>query len=257
MAFHPLEYFRTLNVRPPSLTQGDQGWYVEMLHRLLDWHGELVLEKASFDDGKIEARPRDTFDWQFEDAVKRFQLKRGMVVDGVVGPVTWSHLVIANQYDAGQLALRVALQEAYGGAREVGGNNRGPFVYKYTNGREGPQWAWCVAFATWCHIQANHTLTCSRILKERFSSSRLWKEAERWKLRTTTPRIGDYVLVKGGPTKHKHTALYSHMVGNTVYVVEGNVRPRKWMSLQCDTVRQGSYKRSQVDFVRAAIKETL
>lgn len=57
-----------------------------------------------------------------------------------------------------QLAVQFAEGEANAGAREVGGNNAGPFVRKYLNGgRRDAKYAdlpWCAAFWCWCWWQA-------------------------------------------------------------------------------------------------------
>lgn len=36
------------------------------------------------------------------------------------------------------------------GAREVGGQNRGPWVRLFMNGRDGEQWKWCAGFVSFC-----------------------------------------------------------------------------------------------------------
>lgn len=60
----------------------------------------------------------------------------------------------------GQPAVWFAEGEASAGARELGGNNAGPFVEKYLNAdRAGVEvrrtdLPWCVGFFLWCWIQA-------------------------------------------------------------------------------------------------------
>lgn len=57
--------------------------------------------------------------------------------------------------DLSKSILAVAKAEMRANAREVGGNNRGPFVAKYLepSGLKPPQ-PWCAAFASWCLLQA-------------------------------------------------------------------------------------------------------
>ncbi|KKL08319.1 hypothetical protein LCGC14_2577080, partial [marine sediment metagenome] len=45
-------------------------------------------------------------------------------------------------------------------------------------------------------------------------------------------------------------AILLDIDGDDIWVVEGNVRPRKWMPWQRDLVRVGKYKASQVVFVQ-------
>lgn len=60
------------------------------------------------------------------------------------------------------IAVAFAEQEAAAGAREVGGNNTGPWVRKYLNARN-PEKAthdkepWCCAFYCWCWLEAAQT----------------------------------------------------------------------------------------------------
>lgn len=59
----------------------------------------------------------------------------------------------------GEIALRYALEEVRAGAREVGGNNAGPWVEKYLNAAHPGRIShtgqpWCAAFWGWCWLQA-------------------------------------------------------------------------------------------------------
>lgn len=61
----------------------------------------------------------------------------------------------------GEIALRYALEEMRDGAREVGGNNQGPWVEKYLNAQHPERTShrgepWCAAFWSWCWLQAAH-----------------------------------------------------------------------------------------------------
>ena len=64
----------------PVLRQGDRGWAVRVLQQ--------QLKALGFDPGPIDG----IFGPRTEAAVKAFQRAVGIAVDGVVGPVTWSHL---------------------------------------------------------------------------------------------------------------------------------------------------------------------
>jgi hypothetical protein len=122
------------------------------------------------------------FGTQTYNAVRAFQSQnldqhgQPLVVDGKVGPLTWWSLnhpkpdvqpVSAVDYsqmpplssggsEIGRMALQTAINEMNAGAREVGGNNRGPWVKKYLQPAgldEGN--SWCASFVSWCYLQAS------------------------------------------------------------------------------------------------------
>jgi hypothetical protein len=148
----------------PVLKKGAQGEAVKELQRLLAAAGLPVV-----DDGDFGSK---TF-----AAVRAFQAQhldvhgRPLVVDGVVGPVTWWSLRNAATPAAplavidytrmpetggsaiGRAALAAAIGELKAGAREEGGNNRGPWVRKYLNGIVDEGNSWCAAFTSWCFSQ--------------------------------------------------------------------------------------------------------
>ena len=66
---------------PTTIRLGDSGDDVKRLQRVF---ARMKVLAADDVDG--------VFSSQTEDAVKDFQQSNGLVVDGVVGPVTWSHV---------------------------------------------------------------------------------------------------------------------------------------------------------------------
>ena len=201
-------------------------------------------------------------------AIRDFQAQAGITADGICGPETWSHLA-KRDGSPGERTVQVALQEAYSGAREIGGNNRGEWVERYG----GKQWKypWCVKFAVWCYERGrNYFLSFheehipadpwGNLWSPRASSSALvkWGQENNYHWgRPCAPHTGEcvcpgdtFVVVKGGRTGYKHTALLLDIDGDDIWVVEGNVRPRKWMPWQRDVVRVGKYKAPQVVFVQ-------
>lgn len=207
-------------------------------------------------------------DWSMPLAwnVAQFQRIHGLDVDSIVGPQTWAALGCRDFKNAGERALMHARHMAYLPAREYGGNNKGSHVRRFTPaGTDG--YAWCVAFATWCCCKAELDAGTSFPYRERLSTSRLVLEAHkmhkvytaapatpviRGQRVTPLPRIPTvadapfFVCVLGGSTGAKHTALGHTVAGGYVYVIEGNVRPRKWLPWQYDIVRPGRYKLEDV-----------
>ena len=100
-----------------------------------------------------------------ESAVRSFQ---GAGATGVVGTDTFERLISpmtsARQaidprgMSLGALVVRYAEQHLAQAPREVGGQNRGPWVRLYMGGREGDQWPWCAGFACFCLRAASDRL---------------------------------------------------------------------------------------------------
>jgi hypothetical protein len=228
---------REIHSRPPEIKLGTSGWWVRLIQQILIERGMLIHKTGFMDDSTLTA-------------LGKFRAARGIREGSVCGPVTWAHLAIDDE----EMILYVPLREAFLGATEIEKNNWGPWVRKYTGGLEGERWAWCAAFATWCLRQFERDSKrpgYKLLIKERYSSSRIFKEADNKHLLRSDPHPGDLALIKGGPTKYRHTALVSHYdaKGKLLWVIEGNVRanriPWKWfpnMKRPLDGVRIGCYK---------------
>lgn len=81
-------------------------------------------------------------------------------------------------------ALDFALAESHAGAREVGGNNSGPWVEKYLNALHPSRIShklesWCVGFVLWCYIQACEIAGRSLPVRFTLSTSHLWAQLEK------------------------------------------------------------------------------
>ncbi len=102
-------------------------------------------------------------------AVKRFQARfpdasgQPLVVDGLVGPITWAALfgdasapVVTAAASLATDALEFALAEI-GTMEQPPGSNRGPRVDEYIRAvglNPSGGFAWCAAFVYWCFAQA-------------------------------------------------------------------------------------------------------
>ena len=238
------------NKRPPEIGALSTGFWVRLLHRLLAWHGYL---SASYLDA--ETPVPNAYDVVLQGAIEMFQRKCGLVPDGICDAQTWAWLACKDMDSVGERTLVYARLEFLEHAREFGGNNKGEYIEKYLRGTGLQGVAWCVAFATWCAIQANGG---KKVWKERLSSSRLIKEAkktDRFRHSSQNVRPGDIVVLSGGPTGWKHTVLLQRIEGQYAYVIEGNVRggdtdePRYRLPGSRDAVRHGRYALNKVAFV--------
>jgi len=228
------------------LRRGSTGEAVEQLQRRLSELGYFLV-------------PDGIFGPATQAAVCAFQHDHGLAVDGIVGVRTRRALASAlasgsrssqdgtsnsplpNNATASLegITLEFALAELAAGACEQGGNNRGPWVKKYM-GEEGLPW--CVAFATWCFRQACARRGREPAVRERWSSSRLVKEAKSKGLlikpgTQDEHRLapGHFFVMRGGPTGYRHTGLIRELgferPGGTgapvlahIRTVEGNTR---------------------------------
>ncbi len=129
------------------------------------------------------ARPSPVFDRVVDLAVRAFQAQhldpRGepLAIDGIVGPLTRAALDAARARRPepvparpdlaapdlaasgeaariGRVTLDVALAEYRRGAGEAGGNNCGPDIRTYLDGRAAEGADWCAGFVSWCFREA-------------------------------------------------------------------------------------------------------
>jgi len=215
------------------LREGNRGAEVLELTTLLEKRGHL-----------------DSSDRVFNRAVRRaveeFQARhvdsrgRPLVVDGVVGPLTW--WALENEVEVlapaggvdfsvmprrggsprGRGALAVAIAEMKAGAREVGANNSGPFVEKYLNGILTPPANWCAAFVSWCFSQHADGTPFRYSLGAR--DIRFQFKDKGWLYEGEDPQPGDIIVWwRGQPDGWKgHIGLVHHCANGVVYTIEGN-----------------------------------
>lgn len=220
-----------------ALKKGNQGQEVISLQHLLIKHGFFV--KADGDFGN------KTF-----NAVKAFQSQnldkhgRPLIIDGAAGPLTWWALQspvkvseVPHGIDYSKLpsnakgisgkALQIAIDELNLGAKEIGGNNSGPWVSKYLNpaGLIPPQ-NWCASFVSYCYMKAagskeNMPFRYSPGAKDILSQMK----KKGWVIPSgTDPEPGDIVVwwrVRADGWQG-HIGLVHHTADGFIYTIEGN-----------------------------------
>lgn len=177
-----------------------------------------------------------------EQAVKNFQSDNSLPATGVVDQATFDALVapmteaLACKPDTGTLGQRmVAVAQAYLSAhpREVGGQNRGPWVRLFMEGNEGKAWPWCAGFACFIMRQAACSVSSppSYPVKPSFSCDDLAAQARTAKILLPSERVldpratitpGSIFLHRKNPTDWTHAGIVVGLHADTFETIEGN-----------------------------------
>jgi len=186
----------------------------------------------------------------------------GLVTDGVFGPATEfalqtfqdrSQLPVTGRmnrptFSALTAPLKLTLERSKTGGslrtkmryyarshlrrepREIGGQNKGPWVRWYMNGREGPQYPWCAGFVCTLLAQACDELGDELPIVPSVSVDRLAASAQRngrfLAGRKDGPRealrAGDLFLTRKTATDWTHTGVVMRVHDEVMLTVEGN-----------------------------------
>ena len=154
--------------------RGSKGKKVKLIQEWLSLNGFGVVV-----DGDFSAAT--------EYAIRQFQKKNNLGVDGIVGKNTFSALIKPMEFVIKEQAPKTLLGKtvvAYAkrhlkqSPREIGGQNRGPWVRLYMKGNDGPQWAWCAGFACFILQQACKSKQISLPVTPSFSCDSLAASAK-------------------------------------------------------------------------------
>jgi len=204
--------------------------------------------------------PTGSFDSSTFQAVRAFQSQnldqhgQPLVVDGIVGPLTWWSLthpkpfiVVPSAVDyqlhpstaqggsaLGRAALAAAIDEIKNGAGEIGDDNHGPSVKKYlapAGLAEGN--SWCASFVSWCYLQAvGGDITAMPFRYSPGARSLLAKaKAKGWAQApgaTYRPAPGDIIVwwrVRLSSWMG-HAGLVHSLQDGMLYTIEGNKSPK-------------------------------
>jgi putative peptidoglycan binding protein len=173
-------------------------------------------------------------------AVREFESGHGLSSDGEVGAKLFELLTAPMRAalariepggrPLGALTIAYAQQHLAQHPREIGGQNRGPWVRLYMSGHDGEEWAWCAGFACFCVRQACETLGVGMPIVASFSCDSLAASAtERGRfLREPDAagragiRPGHLFLNRRTPSDWTHTGLVVAAGPDSFRTVEGN-----------------------------------
>jgi hypothetical protein len=175
-----------------------------------------------------------------ELCVKKFQKKQSLPQTGVVDKMTFDRLVAPmrialkpiaqNGKTLNQLIVAYARQHIAQRPREVGGQNRGPWVRLYMDGQDGPDLLWCAGFATYPIKQAAEGLHKGMPVLRSFGVANIARDAKAKHHLLALPgpgerkkiRPGSLFLERGGKTGFQHCGIVTAVNGNTMTTIEGN-----------------------------------
>ncbi|NMO17508.1 peptidoglycan-binding protein [Pyxidicoccus fallax] len=208
--------------------RGEQGRGVKRIQEWLTLQGFAVAI-----DGDFGAAT--------EAALKRFQAKAGLSVSGVADAVTFDRLIApmkaaiapipAQGRSLGSLVVAHASQHLAQRPREIGGENQGPWVRLYMDGNEGPAFAWCAGFVTFCLQQAARSLGVPMPVERTFSCDLLaafGREKGRFLSGPTASpdrtliRPGSLFLRRRTASDWEHAGIVTEVDEETFQTIEGN-----------------------------------
>ena len=229
------------------IKKGDKGAKVKQVQRLLVKRGYPIKIDGNF--GRRTQAAAKAFQSQNLD-----QHGQPLTVDGKIGPLTWwslnhpkpdirtpgaiDYLKMPPRNMGGSARGRAALKSAIGqlkaGAREIGGNNRGPWVRKYlkpTGLKQGNPW--CAAFVSWCFLQACKGNESQMPFSYSPGARAIRRQFKRkgWTFESPNgrqPKSGDLVVWWRGQFKgwQGHVGLVHQVRDGMLYTIEGNRGPR-------------------------------
>ena len=205
-----------------TLKRGDKKGQVKLIQEWLSLQTEHVAIDGDFGPAT-------------EAALKSFQTKNRITVSGEVVFATFDRLIspmtealkpisIVGTKTLGELVLAYAKQHLAQHPREIGGQNRGPWVRLYMDGNEGQAWAWCAGFACFCLKQACATMNVDLPITPSFSVDSLAASAKTNGLFVDKNAVepGGFFMLRNTSTDWTHTGLVVNKEAEVFKSIEGN-----------------------------------
>jgi hypothetical protein len=116
--------------------------------------------------------------------------------------------------------------------REIGGQNRGPWVRMYLKGNDGTQWAWCAGFVTFILHQASESLkidmpirgsfSCDTLVAQAREAGRFLSESEARNRHVELIPPGSLFVVRRTDTDWTHVGIITEVQELLMRTIEGN-----------------------------------
>jgi len=207
--------------------KGMKGKKVRLIQEWLCLHDYHIVIDGDFGDAT-------------DAAVRQFQKEKKLEVDGIVEGKTFDRLVLPMtkaleeispvKKGLGQMVVAYAKKHLEQHPREVGGQNKGPWVRLYMQGNEGSDWSWCAGFVSFILKQACKSLNVAHPIQTSFSCDSLafsakerglfLKESEAKEKKAIVP--GWLFLERRTPTDWVHTGIVLSAENNIFHTIEGN-----------------------------------
>jgi hypothetical protein len=207
--------------------RGMKGKKVRLIQEWLCLHGYNIFIDGDFGPAT-------------ESAVRAFQRKKRLKVDGIVGPKTFAKLIQPmtealqpidrNGKSVGKMVIAYAKQHLRQHPREIGGQNKGPWVRLYMKGHDGIEWPWCAGFVSFVLEQVCERLNSHPPLQTSFSCDSLAASAKEngiWLKESEAQnrgliKSGSFFLSRRTPTDWVHTGIVLRAEKDLFQTIEGN-----------------------------------
>lgn len=207
--------------------RGDRNNTVKVIQEWLSLHGFTLTMDKDFGPAT-------------ESMIKQFQKKMRLPETGIVNKTTFARLTLpmsnalkplpVNSRTISNLVVAYAKQHLRQHPREIGGQNRGPWVRLYMKGSEGNAFPWCAGFATYLVRQACDTLKISMPINSTVSCDRLAGDAKKKKrfldgrtnLDKSRIKPGSLFLNKKSEGDWVHTGIVTKASQEHFETIEGN-----------------------------------
>jgi hypothetical protein len=207
--------------------RGNRGKKVKLIQEWLSLHGFGLKIDGDFGPAT-------------EYAVKQFQERERLTVDGIVGNNTFNKLIkpmndaLTNipkrNVSLGEMVVACAERHLKQHPREIGGQNKGPWVRLYMKGNDGEAWPWCAGFVSFILKQACDTLgvplpigtsfSCDTLAANAKTKGIFLKGANTGNGNRITP--GSFFLDRRTSTDWTHAGIITGTQNGVFHTIEGN-----------------------------------
>lgn len=214
---------------PGRLARGSRGQHARRVQEWLCLHGRDIAIDGRFGPAT-------------EAALQQFQRAKRLQPGGTLTQATFDALVAPMTkalaplrrvpVRLGTAVVRHARAHLAQHPREVGGQNRGPWVRLYMDGNEGDAWPWCAGFVSFVVRQASDTLGMSMPFAKTFSCDILASQGQQCGRFIAEGRVqadpsvlkpGTIFLDRKNRTDWTHTGIVTRRRSGEVFAtIEGN-----------------------------------